>query len=466
MFKNANCSTPLTDAFSYPNPAEEAAEPLAPGPSLLNNTEEEFMNNFFSSQLQQQQDLSNSRFEPQQFHRPDQLHGADLASFNWLMDEPAPTFVGVAATPKQDPSPPPHHNYHDLSLSQNTNFDFTGYSDSNNNNNNNLLASSQNDILNAASILNNTASSQALQPQPSQQQMLGRLGSAPGIMESVEPIHTTEALPAPGPTYLTSQHNQIATQEQAGYAMRPVTNLNPLNTLTDVNFDGPHTAPARVDAPVDTRLYRFGSDSHFNSSGFVPGSENEREEVVAGRLIEELLLMKPINRVPTGSRPPTPEPRPGQQNRPQRQIEQGQGSSDDDDVDESQPRKRRKDGSDDGSYGVKSKMRRTSQNPRLRRVSSVETGSKRRRSSLTGSATKQARENLSEEQKRSNHIQSEQKRRNLIKQGFDELNILVPELRAGGLSKSMVLTEAGNFLEQLMNVNQQLKHRLGLLNTG
>jgi hypothetical protein len=252
------------------------------------------------------------------------------------------------------------------------------------------------------------------------------------------------------------------------YGLRPITHLDPLNTVTDFNFDGPHTAPARMDAPIDTRLYRFGSDSHFGSSGFIPASEHEREEVITERLTKELKMMKPINRSDNGTRPPTPESRPVQhQTHPKRQVDQGQGSSEDDDLDETQPRKRRKEGSEDGSYGPKSKaMRRASHNPRMRRVSSVEAVSKRRRSSLTGSAAKQARENLSEEQKRSNHIQSEQKRRNLIKQGFDELNVIVPELRAGGLSKSMVLTEAGNFLEQLMNVNQQLKQRLGSLNPG
>jgi hypothetical protein len=455
---------PADAFFTPPESTSEAVDSHAPGPTLLNNTEDEFINNFFASQVQQpQQDLSNSRFDPQQFHRTDQLHTADMASFNWLMEEPAPTFVHASATPKQDHSPPPNHNYHNLSISQDAHYDFTEYSGSNN-----LLASSQNDILNAATILNNTASSQPLQPQPTQQ-MLGRLGSGSGILESVEPIHTTEALPVttPASSYLSS-HNQITPQDLPVYGLRPINSLDPLNTGTDINFDGPHTAPARIDAQMDTRLYRFGSDSHFNSSGFIPGSENERVEVVEGRLIEELLLLKPINRSNHGTRPPTPEPLPtAQQTRPLRQNEQGQGSSEEDDVDESQPRKRRKDGSDDGSYGVKSnKMRRTSQNPRLRRVSSVETGSKRRRSSPGASATRQSRENLSEEQKRSNHIQSEQKRRNLIKQGFDELNVLVPELRAGGLSKSMVLTEAGNFLEQLVNVNQQLKQRLGLPNTG
>ncbi|KAF3910519.1 hypothetical protein ABW21_db0200327 [Orbilia brochopaga] len=70
------------------------------------------------------------------------------------------------------------------------------------------------------------------------------------------------------------------------------------------------------------------------------------------------------------------------------------------------------------------------------------------------------RENLSEAQKRENHIQSEQKRRNLIREGFDDLCNLVPELRGGGYSKSAILIHAANFLEQLEEGNQALQTRV------
>ncbi|EPS45039.1 hypothetical protein H072_1064 [Dactylellina haptotyla CBS 200.50] len=70
------------------------------------------------------------------------------------------------------------------------------------------------------------------------------------------------------------------------------------------------------------------------------------------------------------------------------------------------------------------------------------------------------RENLSEAQKRENHIQSEQKRRNLIREGFDDLCNLVPELRGGGYSKSAILIHAANFLEQLDEGNKTLQRRI------
>ncbi|KAI5206929.1 hypothetical protein AUEXF2481DRAFT_31554 [Aureobasidium subglaciale EXF-2481] len=84
-----------------------------------------------------------------------------------------------------------------------------------------------------------------------------------------------------------------------------------------------------------------------------------------------------------------------------------------------------------------------------------ENGSKpaiKRRRASSGANSKLssiARKNLTEDQKRSNHIRSEQKRRNIIKQGYEDLNELVPNLKTGGFSKSAVLTETTRFLEEI-----------------
>lgn len=88
----------------------------------------------------------------------------------------------------------------------------------------------------------------------------------------------------------------------------------------------------------------------------------------------------------------------------------------------------------------------------------------RRRSSPT--VGKGIRENLTEEQKRSNHIQSEQKRRNLIKEGFEDLHRMVPELRSGGFSKSNMLVEAAAFMRKLRDENQLLREHLQSLDNG
>lgn len=79
---------------------------------------------------------------------------------------------------------------------------------------------------------------------------------------------------------------------------------------------------------------------------------------------------------------------------------------------------------------------------------------------------KSGRENLTDEQRRSNHIHSEQKRRNAIKDGYDELIGFVPGLRAGGFSRSASMTQAVDWLKELMNSNAQLRVQLDMLQEG
>jgi hypothetical protein len=81
-------------------------------------------------------------------------------------------------------------------------------------------------------------------------------------------------------------------------------------------------------------------------------------------------------------------------------------------------------------------------------------------------AAKSTRENLTEEQKRENHIKSEQKRRTLIREGFEDLNQLVPGLRGGGFSKSAVLIMSADWLESLLQGNEELRQRLGAMQNG
>ena len=72
------------------------------------------------------------------------------------------------------------------------------------------------------------------------------------------------------------------------------------------------------------------------------------------------------------------------------------------------------------------------------------------------------REFLSDSQKRANHIQSEQKRRDVIKQGFLDLERLVPALHGQTESKSVTLQLAADFIEQMVEKNRQLRLKLGL----
>ena len=85
-------------------------------------------------------------------------------------------------------------------------------------------------------------------------------------------------------------------------------------------------------------------------------------------------------------------------------------------------------------------------------------GGRRRRGG--GPAPKPPRENLTEAQKRENHIKSEQKRRTLIKDGFDDIQEIVPELKGSGLSKSVILGAAGDYLDKILAGNNILSQKL------
>lgn len=448
----------IPEAFAYAQDGTVEHQEMPPSGHLLNNTEDDFINNFFLTQSQP--DLSGSGYSHHNGNGQDHGHGTDMASFSWLMNEPPPTFMGAAATPKQAPSPSPQM-YH--GLPPNTNFDFSAYHE------HDLLQdpSHHNHLLSAASMLNNNSMNiRHRNGHHHMPQQTPSLVSAPSTMASVELMHTTDALPPSTAAHFYSDLPVVAAQKQPFGYQHQLPELEPLATIQDVSLGGPHTAPAQTDKPKDTRLYRFGSDSHFGANGFVPSSEHEREEAVTDRLTSELLMLRPINRSNNNTRAPTPDVKITSLKRGNlHQHDLEQEESDNEEYD-SRPRKRRRDSTED-DYGAKTNngVRRVSTNPRLRRVSSVETGRKRRQSSISNS-NKAPRENLTEEQKRSNHIQSEQKRRNLIKQGFDELHVLVPELRAGGLSKSMVLTEAANYLDQLIAANNAMRQRGGMMKNG
>jgi hypothetical protein len=108
--------------------------------------------------------------------------------------------------------------------------------------------------------------------------------------------------------------------------------------------------------------------------------------------------------------------------------------------------------------------KKVARNGKARKISMVaeeNNNTKKKRAPATSSSQKTHRENLTEEQKRSNHILSEQKRRDLIKQGYKDLNEVVPAVRGGGLSKSQVLVEAASFLEKLIKDNKSYRQAVG-----
>ncbi|KIW06232.1 hypothetical protein, variant [Verruconis gallopava] len=507
------------------------AAPPTPGPSLLNHQEEDYINTFFMAHAGQE--MTSNSFDIAIQQASDQLQGTAMTQFGWLMTEQPPNFITASATPKQTS----HHLGPYQHMAHHASLDFgNGHHQHHQHPLHTQHFMDSNDMLSGGAAVANDSNNNANihQSMLAQGSMLQQHGGMGGPAHMQPPQQTPSLVSGPSTEASDMMHPTDALQGlpvssaslMAGGAVIPPTTIlphelrdilsaNPLtahalgNTLSglapldtvlhDVHYDGPHTAPARLDEAADARLFRFGSDSHFGLDGFKPSSNSERHEFIAQRLTEELHMLKPINRSNNPTRASSPVgggPAVGHARKRSSAHLDGPGGmrTDDDTGHPGRPKKRRKDsadddvggdcdGDDDQAGGGAAPGRRKlpmSGNLRMRRVSSAASAaddpngsghvsaspSKRRRSSGPGAGGKPPRENLTEEQKRNNHIHSEQKRRNLIKRGFDELRRLVPELRAGGLSKSMELVEVSNFLEQLVGANKELRRRMGIVKPG
>ncbi|KAH6619002.1 hypothetical protein C7974DRAFT_401310 [Boeremia exigua] len=192
-----------------------------------------------------------------------------------------------------------------------------------------------------------------------------------------------------------------------------------------------------VHRPSLKRTYTFGTDDSFSNPAGFSAPHAETEEHVTQRLLRDMAHTQAF--IPLDAKP-SRSPSPSDSDTP---------SS----TPSSPPSKKRK-------KPIKPDPLRKTTAARIAKPKPPD-DKKKRAASSSSAAQKLQRENLSEAQKRSNHILSEQKRRNLIKRGFDDLHDLVPEIRTGGLSKSSVLTEAANFLDQLVAGNAELGALLG-----
>lgn len=194
-------------------------------------------------------------------------------------------------------------------------------------------------------------------------------------------------------------------------------------------------------------LLNFGTDTNFAPNGYhppaLPVPLEDKEVEVRSRVYA---AFRNDSTVTTAVNSPT-----------EIKYEQGGGDTEDDgsctpvyDDNESTPSpsrssamlKRRMDGGEDYS--------KSARKPRSRKP---EASMRMAKKKVGG----QKRDNLTEAQKRENHIHSEQKRRNLIRQGFEDLCSLVPELSSGGYSKSAVLVHAANYLDDLKKGNDRLR---------
>jgi len=238
------------------------------------------------------------------------------------------------------------------------------------------------------------------------------------------------------------------------------------NTFRDMMFgsSGRHATP-RGPHPGDVQ---WGSDSNFNTPQYLPPSDRETTEALEKQQLSYMQCLEVNDRATTTSpsSPTADVPASPLRSRARRSLSQVGGSDDADDP----PRKRRKSKVKVEADAHEPGLRTTGARHRKRRSRTdgadfsppAETAGKRRRSGTSG-ALKQPRENLTDEQKRENHIKSEQKRRTLIKEGFDDLCIIVPGLKGGGFSKSAVLSQAAEFLEELLQGNAPLRQQLARL---
>jgi hypothetical protein len=70
---------------------------------------------------------------------------------------------------------------------------------------------------------------------------------------------------------------------------------------------------------------------------------------------------------------------------------------------------------------------------------------------------------LTDREKKENHIQGEKKRRALIRQGFEDLRQLVPELRTDKYIKSTTLFIAADWLEDIIQGDRELRAQIAIL---
>jgi Helix-loop-helix DNA-binding domain len=213
---------------------------------------------------------------------------------------------------------------------------------------------------------------------------------------------------------------------------------------------------------------RFGSDTNFGGSqGYTIGDQKEMESME--RQQQELLKSLEVSKSAASTRPSSPVH--GQTLRtPQLKQEVDEGHEAALAVDpQAPPSKRRKSRvipsgkspADDGTpSSASAKARKKAATEQKAAAPTTPAGKSapagRKRKGAPGGDAKPVRETLTEAEKKENHIKSEQRRRGQIKEGFEDLNKLVPGLQGGGFSKSIQLTHAAEWLLAIRQENEAL----------
>ncbi|KAI0401197.1 hypothetical protein F4802DRAFT_609603 [Xylaria palmicola] len=272
--------------------------------------------------------------------------------------------------------------------------------------------------------------------------------------------------PSPSMQASRDHRNSLSHSSPAQSRNGPIrpTRSNETDTLfTDMMFGsrGPTTQ-----RPAEPPALQWGSDTLFaRSNGFVPPQHESIEALERKRLNAMREALKLSNSTPN-TRPSSPVANREAATHLAPEAPNGSMKMEEDAA--IPPKRRRKskakvEGDEDGEPAEQlpskapARKRKSKGDLNVSSDSSFaiqEASGKRRKSAA--SQPKPPRENLTDAQKRENHIKSEQKRRGAIKEGFDDLTFIVPNLQNGGYSKSSMLNMAGEWLESLIKGNQLL----------
>jgi hypothetical protein len=416
-----------TTATNFPFPSPTAP---APGPSLLDDNESKFLDSFFDG-------VSNDHFSYDLFTNPPD--GSELG-LGW--DELPPTFMGTTSSFGQQPvigsHGIPEPNFGGMNSQMNA-----GPS---------IPPSTSADVLAAATLLQNGSVGR------SHSMGDGTLFGAQDMSIAANGNMRSHSVSQYAPSRPTHGLPQRATGES----------FFRHNYYRDMVFGNDSDAAMRRRLASQKVDIQWGSDAGFGSpQGFI----NTDQEKIAASERSHLQVVDSAFTIDTSNITSSAENT--QPSSPVHQRTKSANHNAEDDQD-SRPRKRRKSKfPDEEEEETKHSASTTSKQSGKKRKSvkkaqdespgaDSEQGQRRRKSATASAAAaaKASRENLTEDQKRENHIKSEQKRRTLIREGFEDLGELVPGLKGGGFSKSAVLIMAADWLEELIQGNQELQGRL------
>ena len=427
--------------------------PDATGPPLLDDSDSHLLNDFFSNP--DSFDATSSLLLPS-----GQAKGEPISGNSWAYTVPAnykSANTSLAVPTSSDQSSTVNNQYTALSNSA-------------------VNKPATDDVLGAASTLFSSF----------------QTGNSQQIIDNARTAYGDTApfglIPPAGSSTANYNLTSPAHGQQQSPSFKSSSAVLPLNHQPQIRF-GP-AAPSRSGPSVSghtadfRKFYKFGSDGNFGSNGYNLPMRQETEEEITKRLFNDMTVLRhvPVAKMQPSnarieSRPDIgvnmscagytesseqhrsePYSSPAKVEIAKRRRKAKSGSPEQESEERESEERHEKGESSDRRDSKQTSPSKATKSRKFSQEDSTAFSTKRRKSQVAGQ--KQARENLTEEQKRNNHILSEQKRRNLIKQGFDDLHILVPELRSGNFSKSNVLVEAAVFLENLVKGNEELAAKL------